>query len=598
MAPEAARRLAAERVVKRARAAGQDNLMTGAEVGHPEAQFATPTGILPQIMTAGREFARSIPGSLSEPLLEVAERGASAAGLEEQAKMFGRDNLESQMPLTAEVGKDLGLVQGFTASGSKVVGTPSLFDKIKQGMVLGGGIGGAKGLAESISGNEGPITPKNILYNTGIDTLVGLSVGAGIPMVMGGFANGIKALPKLVPKLKSWSEGIENWAKKPLTYQLKTAWEPKLQAGKTSQFDKAASEAFPEVILNKPDAHLDPDGAIAGAYKSQMNLMSKVGDKLNEARQAAGGSPYNTNNAYKKLVEWVETQKPKNGGSIPLNELDEALAHGDISEFKNVDFTPNQLQGKITRLGYVASPTYNPSLQNQAKSLTDTDRLVINKFRSFLNEDLDNMYKDVAGAEGEQLRTLYGHLKTLQTHAENMANKVASKVPEAARPSLYTAANNGTALYGLARIAGGDWISGTLALGKSLAESNKVSDLRFFKDKNKVMEKIYERALEKLNGKPMKALPDRVKISPRPQALPKEILERNKQPSYEDILKASMFYKEPPVTQYPPVGGTGYAGPSLAQPGTMVSTTTTKPAIPIAPIAMPMKQIEPPQYYY
>ena len=309
---EEARRIAGEEVVKRARAAGKEDVFTGAEIGRPDAMFATTTGIIPRAMAYSREFARNIPLSPSEPILEGAEQLASAVGLEEQSKAFGRERLAEANPMQAASGQLGSMAIPSVAVTQKLSKAPTALRLFEEGAQTGGIIGGSSQLSEAIS--EGA-SPGETLERTAEGTLVGTATGAGlgaIPSVTKKSTNIIlnrkqtpqRILADLVEAEKATKNVLDNWqsgryeeATQLLKSEHKGSGVNGLLDASESSLNKIADTVNPVVKTADAQVYLNKDDLISDV---ESRLSKTIAEP--EARAAA----------LEKVRRYINNVNPKN----------------------------------------------------------------------------------------------------------------------------------------------------------------------------------------------------------------------------------------------------------------------------------------------
>jgi hypothetical protein len=266
---EEARRIAGEDIVKKARAAGQNDIVTGAEIGQPQAMFATPTGILPQIVSNTRSALKSIPGVglISEGGFKGVEEGAKALApdvVNKNIESVGREAMDRNFPVSNAAGELAGQLPTAFVSAPEVAGLKG-WQLIKGGAKAGALFGGQGALQSNLQ-EQGLPTNLDKAEKLGTDvvtgTALGTVIGGGIPvggMVLGKIGGVLGKVPSMLQSRAAnvaRKEAQEGAVEKLTQEAVDSVTKPKTIAGAPEKAPQTANLQGNEAVIDetKPTA--------------------------------------------------------------------------------------------------------------------------------------------------------------------------------------------------------------------------------------------------------------------------------------------------------------------------------------------------------
>ncbi len=390
MSRDEARDIASERLVRRAREAGQDNIVTGREIGHPEAMFATPTGLIPQTSAFAREFARNVPGSLSEPVLAGSEKLANLAGLGEQARMFGRENLAKENPIEAASGGLAAMIAPAKKIGSRIIEQPTGRQLFSEGAKLGGAIGGTRGLSESVAQGESPL---DVLGETAKGTIGGALLGGGLSMVPGAVKgvttavqNRARTPNRIIADLVDAPNAAQN-VKDAVQNGYYSEVIPLLEPLKKTSGAKGLVEASGKAISNM----LDTVQPVIKAADTE--AFTGMGTEVEERLANMIAEPESRAAALKSVRKYIENVTPENATGI-AKDLNRGL--GDFYSGNRInEASDNILAEKAVRdvlsqriKGVLEGQGVDPKLYSQTGRIAELQDIIGSKYqKAFLERE-------------------------------------------------------------------------------------------------------------------------------------------------------------------------------------------------------------------
>lgn len=467
-----ARRIAGERIVKRARAAGKEDVMTGAEIGRPDVMFATPTGVLPQAKAFASDMASGIPiiGALTRPLEEGAEALATKAGLGEQAKTFSKTNLQSQMPLTAFGGGVAGSLAGGGVAGK------TLSNPLKGAPIIGGLHSGAVSATDQLSAT-GEIDPEQVVTDAGKGAILGL---ASAGLIKGATA----VLPKRLQMSSEVGSPIVDTKKTPnktgdhfidpidiydtSTERLLARSAPfKGAPQNTIKSNDATKKGYFEAFRIDPEATKTPGGTL--------QVVADHAPEIYKQYLAIGNSRPDiqlpTQGIHDGLYKFL--------GEAPSAEIMEQAIINNAAYGKTIS-----LPGAIQKLEQI-NAELGPMIK---QGNTGNKYKLLMAEAQALRSTIDPAIEQIGGKQAKLMRETYGHMTELSKNLGRTVQKLDNNIPPEQRGSLNDVIGIGEILtagghaytHGLNPLAAIGIIDGIM-------RKSKGADKAFWTDTNKMM---------------------------------------------------------------------------------------------------------------
>lgn len=400
-----AKGIASQRVVARARAAGQNDLVTNEEVGDPNPGFgqlgASP---LATALSSVRGLAKGMTLGASEPALEMERKLALKSGLASAESARLMDQVRNQNPVAEEVGTDLSMiapgaavkkgVQGIAATaplGSKLA-------KIVKSSAAGGlaaGTFGANSEAAKEIHDNGSIDPLAVAAEGVKSAPVGLALGAlggslrfakKNPLPLGELADVLQ--PSGQKEQSRWINATEGGAGSQAMQALqrvKAEGKPKTLLEFQQNADKAeatAGKQIDEVLKLDPEATIDTAPILQRAQKeAAKNPVGNTAEAITKYVNENFGDTMTLQEAIttqrqlnKELInhlkdaDWNETAAQSNPSYIAKDaaraELSKAIGQ-KIEQLTGSKENPYQDWGKVHELNVQLQKRYN-RLKTQA----------------------------------------------------------------------------------------------------------------------------------------------------------------------------------------------------------------------------------------